>query len=270
MEKDENVSVEFFEQLSDYNILFKKIGLDCPNTNEEMWIDYNGGKAIFTCPECEEDHRLEDLRFKNILYSLDTREFEKLVKKKKRSNPLKDLKQSMLISAREKDEKINGLSSSSEEKVIDISTRKRGRKMKIFIGSSQESKGTMESIARVLEDCSHEPLTWSESGVFIAGEYTYDSLIEVSKKVDAAIFIFSSDDDVWYRGDLIKQARDNVLIEYGLFTGALGRKKVIMCVDGNTKIASDLKGITHIKVDPAKKFTFKESIESWLNNIENV
>ena len=43
--------------------------------------------------------------------------------------------------------------------------------------------------------------------------------------------------------------RDNVLLEFGLFTGALGRDRVWMLVDSDrpTKIASDLGGITQIR-----------------------
>ena len=62
--------------------------------------------------------------------------------------------------------------------------------------------------------------------------------------VDAAVLIFSEDDQVWYRGDLGSQPRDNVLIEYGLFLGRLGQPRVIFCVRGKPRIAQDLQGIT--------------------------
>ncbi|MGJ0701512.1 TIR domain-containing protein [Clostridium perfringens] len=39
---------------------------------------------------------------------------------------------------------------------------------------------------------------------------------------------------------------DNVLLEYGLFAGELGEENVIFICKGNPKIATDLKGITHL------------------------
>src|SRR6266516_4329714 len=103
--------------------------------------------------------------------------------------------------------------------------------MRIFLGSSQEAvtRGTMGEIAVWIERFSHEPVPWNKPGLFLAGTYVFSRLLEISKEIDGALFVFAEDDRVWYRGDLTTQPRDNVLIEYGLFAGALGINRVVLC-----------------------------------------
>lgn len=138
--------------------------------------------------------------------------------------------------------------------------------MKIFIGSSKESEDIMTDIGSILENMHEDPVCWNEA--FIAGEDTFESLVEISKSVDAAIFIFKADDKTWFRNKEINTVRDNVLLEYGLFTGSLGRDKVIFVCSGNPDIASDLKGITNLNFDNCKN-TLKKEIKKWLNKIKN-
>ena len=79
-----------------------------------------------------------------------------------------------------------------------------------------------------------------------------DSLIEITKRVDAAVFIFNADDKMWNDISALEstdKVRDNVLFEYGLFMGELGKNKVCFICKGNPKVASDLKGITYINGD---------------------
>jgi hypothetical protein len=75
-----------------------------------------------------------------------------------------------------------------------------------------------------------------------------DSLIETAKKIDFAIFIFTPDDSVLSRGQRHQSARDNILFEFGIYLGLLGRRNVfaVMPSDENFKIPSDLQGLTYI------------------------
>ena len=72
--------------------------------------------------------------------------------------------------------------------------------MKIFIGSASESKVTAEWIAALVAECGHSALPWYDTGVFPAGQVTFPRLVELSKEVDAAIFVFGEDDETSSRG----------------------------------------------------------------------
>ena len=67
---------------------------------------------------------------------------------------------------------------------------------------------TWEWLCLTLEELGHELLAWTTPGLFIAGEVTIDGLLRVSNDCDAAVFLFSEDDKVWYRTDTLGQPRD--------------------------------------------------------------
>lgn len=137
--------------------------------------------------------------------------------------------------------------------------------MNIFIGSSQESKDDAKKIAFIIESAGHVSVPWYEPGVFKLNRYTLESLEELLSKIDAAIFVFNEDDKIWYRNDTVSTVRDNVLIEYGLFTGALSRSNVCFCCKGNPHIASDLKGITYINFETPRRAEVE--IEEWVKGL---
>jgi hypothetical protein len=139
--------------------------------------------------------------------------------------------------------------------------------MKIFLASSNESKQEMHGIARSLEEFGHDTLPWDQPGVFPPGRYPFDVLIEISRSVDAAVFVFAEDDQTWYRGNDNRQPRDNVLIEYGVFAGTLGPERALICRNGQPKTASDLAGLTHIDISRGKQESARAEIISWLNRI---
>jgi predicted nucleotide-binding protein len=58
-----------------------------------------------------------------------------------------------------------------------------------------------------------------------------------------AIVILTPDDLIDKNGETYLQARPNVLIELGWFMAHLGRNKVLLLVQGDSKIPSDLSGI---------------------------
>ncbi|SHJ43609.1 Predicted nucleotide-binding protein containing TIR-like domain-containing protein [Clostridium amylolyticum] len=150
-------------------------------------------------------------------------------------------------------------------KVIEL-VRKRDNKMKIFIGSSKEAKSEMERLARFLEEFNCEVVAWSDSSTFVAGDFTLESLIKVSKQVDAALFVFNGEDETWYRESVVNSVRDNVLLEYGLFVGTKGRKNVIFMCKNSPKIATDLLGIKYLDAGRGD-FTLKNDIKVWLERI---
>lgn len=139
--------------------------------------------------------------------------------------------------------------------------------MKIFIGSSNEAIEGLELIASWIEEYGHEPIPWNDLQVFAPGSYTFSGIVEMTRKADAAIFIFSEDDRVWYRSDTAKQPRDNVMIEYGLFLGALGQKRVIFCRKGKPKAATDLLGVVYVDISENRKAAAKRQLRAWVSMI---
>ena len=99
------------------------------------------------------------------------------------------------------------------------------------------------------------------------------SLRRIARQVDAAVFVFAEDDKVWFRDADLGQPRDNVLIEYGLFLGALGGDevdRVIFVRVGSPKTASDVAGITYISYEESKKIQFNKQVSAWTELVSPV
>lgn len=140
--------------------------------------------------------------------------------------------------------------------------------MKIFIASSLESVQAMRKIALWIEQLQHNPMEWDSPEAFIAGEYTLPRIIDISRNIDGAIFIFGEDDKTWYRSTVVNQPRDNVLVEYGLFAGAIGPERALICRYGKSKTPTDLHGIIHIDISEGRDQEARARLKQWLINIQ--
>lgn len=118
----------------------------------------------------------------------------------------------------------------------------------IFIGSSTENYDIAEKIAMLLNDIAECKL-WKEA--FDYGKSSYDSLITQISFHDYAILIAGANDILISRHQVFDSPRDNVLFEFGLFIGGLGKSRVFYLVQEGTKIPTDLSGIT-LPFFPAK------------------
>ncbi len=139
--------------------------------------------------------------------------------------------------------------------------------MKIFLGSSREQRDIMHKIATWLSRRGHTPIPWDDQKAFRAGDFTLFRLLELSKQVEAAILVFSEDDQVWYRDTSVSQPRDNVILEYGIFSSRVGPKRAIICRVENPKPPSDLLGLTLMEYSEAIKSRFYRSLETWLESM---
>jgi len=87
----------------------------------------------------------------------------------------------------------------------------------IFVGSSSESLPVATALQRQLQaDASVK--VWNQ-GVFGIAQYTFDELVRATAKFDFAIFVVAADDTIESRGERYLVARDNVLLELGMFAG---------------------------------------------------
>jgi len=124
-------------------------------------------------------------------------------------------------------------------------------KPSVFIGSSSEVSSLVDILIQELSRVA-DVKPWNRAGLFTSGVYALPELIKEVKSVDFAVFVFSPDDKVTSRGELFQAARDNVLIEFGLFTSSLGLERTFVVIAKSTKVPSDLAGLTMIFYDDAK------------------
>lgn len=114
----------------------------------------------------------------------------------------------------------------------------------IFIGSSVEGLDVAEAIQLNL-DHKCQVTIWSQ-GVFGLSHGNLESLVENLNRYDFAILVLTPDDLNTSRGEQTQAPRDNVLLELGMFIGAIGRLRTFIVFDRTVeiKIPSDLAGIT--------------------------
>jgi len=125
-------------------------------------------------------------------------------------------------------------------------------KPRIFLGSSGQQEKLLQALTRGLQDIADvEPWTT----VFNPGVSTLDRLVELTREVDFAAFVFAQDD--WTSkgaspDESSGQAspRDNVVFEAGLFGGALGIRRTFILHANGAKLPTDLLGLTSIRYDP--------------------
>jgi hypothetical protein len=111
----------------------------------------------------------------------------------------------------------------------------------IFIGSSREGLKVAKAFERELGDIA-EIRMWPN--IFELSKSNFDNLVSQIAFHDYAILVATPDDTVFSRQEAKMGPRDNVLFEFGLFTGGLGASRVFFAMQKDTKIPSDVAGIT--------------------------
>src|ERR671918_1238972 len=128
-------------------------------------------------------------------------------------------------------------------------------KLRIFLGSSGKQEKLLQELTRGLEDVAHvEPWTMS----FNPGTTTLERLLELTREVDFAAFVFAQDD--WTTNTPADapaptpgqaSPRDNVVFEAGLFGGVLGMRRTFILHANGSKLPSDLLGLTSVRYGEA-------------------
>lgn len=115
----------------------------------------------------------------------------------------------------------------------------------IFIASSKENVEIAYKIQKGIEEVA-DVTVWDQD-VFKPSEYNLDQIVNALSHSDFGVFVFTPNDVLRMRGKQLNAVRDNVLFEFGLFVGKLGRKRCFIVVprgaDGELRIASDLIGL---------------------------
>lgn len=117
-------------------------------------------------------------------------------------------------------------------------------KPRVFIGSSVEGLNIAYAVQQNLLH-NAEVTVWDQ-GIFELSKTTIESLSKTLQDCDFAVFVFSPDDLLTIRNTSHPTVRDNVLFEFGLFIGKLGRDRVyfLLPMKGELHLPSDLLGIT--------------------------
>lgn len=125
-------------------------------------------------------------------------------------------------------------------------------KPRVFIGSSAESLTVAYALQAGLEH-SAEVTVWSQ-GVFSPSQFALESLLQQLDSTDIGVFVFAPDDIVRLRDVAQSSVRDNVLFEFGLFAGRLGRQNTFIVIPKGMDfhIASDLLGLNMLKFDSSR------------------
>jgi len=126
-------------------------------------------------------------------------------------------------------------------------------KPRIFLGSSGKQTKLLQALTRGLENVARvEPWTTS----FNPGTTTIERLLELTREVDFAAFVFAQDD--WTAKAAPEPAveahgqaspRDNVVFEAGLFGGVLGMRRTFILHASGAKLPTDLLGLTCVRYD---------------------
>lgn len=122
------------------------------------------------------------------------------------------------------------------------------KKPQIFIASSSEGLNIAYAVQEALEQDA-ECTVWNQ-GIFEPSSYTLPDLLERLDITDFGIFVFSVDDTVKIRDKEERTVRDNVILELGLFMGALGQKNCFILMPRTKEkvhLPTDLAGMTLLK-----------------------
>lgn len=114
-------------------------------------------------------------------------------------------------------------------------------KPRIFIGSSTEGLPIAQNIIKELSDIADCQI-WTQQ--FDLGNSALEDLVSKLSLYDYGILVATADDVTLSRKKKTKSIRDNIVFEFGLFAGRLGRDKAFLMVEEGAKVPSDLNGIT--------------------------
>ena len=136
--------------------------------------------------------------------------------------------------------------------------RQMDKHLRVFIGSSSEAQEKAKILQELLYEQGDdiEPVAWWSDDAFPVGSTFIESLESVMESTNAALLLATEDDLTVQRGKVVKTARGNIHIEYGLSIKAHGRARTALAVIGNPELPSDLDGVTHLCLE--ERGNFKE------------
>ncbi|HEX4452179.1 MAG TPA: nucleotide-binding protein [Kofleriaceae bacterium] len=122
---------------------------------------------------------------------------------------------------------------------------------RVFVGSSTEGLSLAMPLAEILRDVFDARL-WKGEGVFKPGTYTLETFEEELRKCDFAVIVGKADDVLTKREETTAAVRDNLVFEFGMFVGVLGRRRTFLVIpaDVDLNLPTDLDGLSFVKYEP--------------------
>ena len=141
-------------------------------------------------------------------------------------------------------------------------------KRQLFIGSSSDGLGLGKLVKEGIESqCGSwlECHIWNNGDIFQLNKNTLECLVNTAIHYDYAVFIATAIDNTFKKKELVKEMRDNVLFEAGLFTGSIGTNRTFILYEEGVDIPTDLIGITRCEFRSAN---ISESLKTINSQIE--
>lgn len=114
----------------------------------------------------------------------------------------------------------------------------------LFLGSSSEGLEIASALqVEVSRFCNVD--RWDQGALEPSGN-ALSSLIGKANSYDFAVLLATPDDSTISRGAKIESVRDNIVFEFGLFTGLLGLERTYLLATSSAKLPSDLLGLTRL------------------------
>jgi hypothetical protein len=137
----------------------------------------------------------------------------------------------------------------------------------LFVASSSKHLSTARALKTVLSEVA-EVTVWDEPEAgFSVNESIFGGLLAATEQFDFAVFVFEADDLATIRrfggANTSAVVRDNVIFEFGLFVGSLGRSRAYWISPAGSAaptLPTDLAGIVHLR--------FKRPARSGIETLE--
>ncbi|MEZ5337287.1 MAG: nucleotide-binding protein [bacterium] len=118
----------------------------------------------------------------------------------------------------------------------------------IFIGSSSEASRYAKQICHYINEHFGEgtALFWQDA--FDEGMLTFESIEDALESCTGAIVLVHPDDKAIVRDKTVLLTRQNVILEWGLFVGRLGKRRAIIVEFEGVTLPNDLLGLTTLRI----------------------
>ena len=128
---------------------------------------------------------------------------------------------------------------------------------------AQGVKANLEALAEVR--------VWNED-LFEPGRFTLDELLGFTQAFDFAVFVWSGEDGVTSRDQSFLAPRDNLILEAGIFYGALGKERVFLVVPlgSKIKVPTDLLGLTLVNYRTPTDGNYRAAVGSACSQISQM
>ena len=141
----------------------------------------------------------------------------------------------------------------------------------LFLGCSVEALPIARAVQSAFE---HDPVVvkvWTDD-TFEASSFPIESLEKELIEVDFAALVISPDDKVLSRDSESAAPRDNLILEIGLFIGALGHSRTfLLCPRGiDVKLPTDLKGLTPLTYNPIPETELPTAVAAACNRMRTL